>query len=158
MRDVELLPEFAGLVGERDVLGSVERSRAIAHEWNHHRDRLSERMRGAVELGRATPYEDYRALLRLAEDCRARLAGVFEEFDLLLAPCVPGEAPKGLESTGDPRFQRLWTVLHVPTMTLPTHRGPHGMPVGIQLVGAMNAEPQLFDRARWVWDKLGGAP
>jgi len=150
VRDVELPPEFAGLVGERDVLGSVERSRAIAYEWQHHRDALSERMRRAVELGRATPYEDYGALLALAEGCRGKLAGVFSEFDVLVAPCVPGEAPKGLESTGDPRFQRLWTVLHVPTLTLPTHRGPHGLPVGIQLVAPALGDFALFDAARWV--------
>ena len=156
VREVALPEEFAGLAGERDVLGSVERSRAIAHEWHHHRERLSERMRRAVELGLGTSEEDYRALLRVAEDCRGRLAGVFENCDILVSPCVPGEAPKGIESTGDPRFQRLWTVLHVPTMTLPTHKGPGGMPVGIQLVAPMHADARLFESARWVWEKLGG--
>jgi len=156
VREVDLPKEFTGLAGERDVLGSVERSRAIAYEWHHHRERLSERMRRAVELGLGTSEEDYRALLRLAEDCRGRLAGLFEGCDILVAPCVPGEAPQGLESTGDPRFQRLWTVLHVPTMTLPTHKGPGAMPVGIQLVAPMHADARLFESARWVWEKLGG--
>jgi Asp-tRNA(Asn)/Glu-tRNA(Gln) amidotransferase A subunit family amidase len=154
VREVELPKEFTALLGERDVLGSVERSRAIAHEWHHHREQLSERMRRAVELGLGTPEDDYRALLRLAEECRAQLAGVFRDFDMLLAPCVPGEAPAGLESTGDPKFQRLWTVLHVPAMTLPTHKGPNGLPVGIQWVAPMHAEARLLAAARWVLEKL----
>jgi Asp-tRNA(Asn)/Glu-tRNA(Gln) amidotransferase A subunit family amidase len=156
VREVALPEAFAGLAGERDVLGSVERSRAIAHEWHQHRERLSERMRRAVELGLGTSEDDYRALLRLAEDCRAKLADVFRDFDMLLAPCVPGEAPKGLASTGDPKLQRLWTVLHVPALTLPTHKGPSGLPVGIQLVAPALADLRLFDSARWVWQKLGG--
>ena len=55
---------------------------------------------------------------------------------MLLAPCVQGEAPKGLASTGDGTMQAIWTALHTPSMTLPTHRGPNNLPVGIQLVGA----------------------
>jgi len=156
VREVELSRSSAGLVGARDLVGGVERSRAIAHEWRHHRDRISERMRRSLELGAQTPQDEYAAALALAARCREHLARLFDDVDLLLAPCVPGEAPKGLESTGDPRFQRLWTALHVPTLTLPTHRGPAGLPVGIQLVAPMNADLRLFDSARWVWDKLGG--
>jgi Asp-tRNA(Asn)/Glu-tRNA(Gln) amidotransferase A subunit family amidase len=154
VRELELPRDFAGLAGDRDVLGSVERSRAIAYEWQHHRERLSERMRRAVELGLGTSEDDYRALLALAEDCRAKLADAFRDFDMLLAPCVPGEAPAGLESTGDPKLQRLWTVLHVPALTLPTHKGPNGMPVGIQWVAPMHAEARLLAAARWVLEKL----
>lgn len=156
VREVALPEEFAGLTSARDLVGSVERSRAIAHEWHHHRDRISERMRRSLQLGSETPCAEYAEALALAARCRARLAAVFEDVDLLLAPCVPGEAPAGLESTGDPRFQRLWTVLHVPTMTLPTHEGPNGLPVGIQLVAPMLGDARLFDSARWVWEKLGG--
>jgi Asp-tRNA(Asn)/Glu-tRNA(Gln) amidotransferase A subunit family amidase len=154
VRELELPRDFAALAGDRDVLGSVERSRAIAYEWQHHRDRLSERMRRAVELGLGTSEDDYRALLALAEDCRAKLADAFRDFDMLLAPCVPGEAPAGLESTGDPKLQRLWTVLHVPALTLPTHKGPNGLPVGIQWVAPVHAEARLLAAARWVLEKL----
>jgi Asp-tRNA(Asn)/Glu-tRNA(Gln) amidotransferase A subunit family amidase len=156
VREVTLPEEFSGLTGARDLVGSVERSRAIAHERHHHRDRISERLQRSLQLGSETRYEDYAEALALAARCRERLAGVFEDSDLLLAPCVPGEAPAGIESTGDPRFQRLWTVLYVPTMTLPTHKGPAGLPVGIQLVAPMLGDFELFDSARWVWEKLGG--
>ena len=60
---------------------------------------------------------------------------IFDRLDALLVPCVLGEAPKGLDSTGDASMQAIWTALHTPSMTLPTHRGPGNLPVGIQLVG-----------------------
>ena len=101
------------------------------------------------------PHGEYLAALRLGEDCRARLAEVFDGIDVLLAPCANGEAPRGLGDTGDPGFQAIWTILHAPALTLPTHRGPNGLPVGIQLVGQRHDDRRLFACARWVWQKLG---
>jgi Asp-tRNA(Asn)/Glu-tRNA(Gln) amidotransferase A subunit family amidase len=80
---------------------------------------------------------------------------VFAEVDVLLAPCANGEAPRGLTETGDPGFQAIWTILHTPALTLPTHRGPNGLPVGIQLVAARYADRHLFACARWAWQQLG---
>jgi Asp-tRNA(Asn)/Glu-tRNA(Gln) amidotransferase A subunit family amidase len=82
---------------------------------------------------------------------------VFDDVDVLLAPCVKGEAPVGLAHTGDPDFQAIWTLLHVPTMSLPTHRGPNGLPVGIQIVAPLYEDERLFACARWIWQRLGPA-
>ena len=100
------------------------------------------------------PHEEYLAAITLGESCRARLPDVLEDLDVLLAPCVQGEAPLGLDSTGDPGFQAIWTILHVPAMSLPTHHGPNGLPVGIQLVGHRYDDQRLFACARWIWERL----
>ncbi len=42
-------------------------------------------------------------------------------------------------------------------MSLPTHAGPRGLPVGIQLIGRRHDDQGLFACARWVWERLGGA-
>jgi Asp-tRNA(Asn)/Glu-tRNA(Gln) amidotransferase A subunit family amidase len=127
----------------------------MAHEWNSDRERISERLRQRIALGRAMPRAEYLAALQLGERCRGQLPAVFAELDVLLTPCVNGEAPRGLGDTGDPGFQAIWTILHVPALTLPTHRGPNGLPVGVQLVGARHEDQQLFACARWVWQRLG---
>ncbi|HET7826178.1 MAG TPA: hypothetical protein VFK90_12660, partial [Anaeromyxobacter sp.] len=64
-------------------------------------------------------------------------------------------APAGLESTGDPAFNRIWTLLGVPCVTLPAARGPAGMPVGIQLVGAPGKDGDLVAVAAWAMAALG---
>jgi Asp-tRNA(Asn)/Glu-tRNA(Gln) amidotransferase A subunit family amidase len=127
----------------------------MAHEWNSHRDQISERLRKRIEIGRAMPPGEYLAALRLGEDCRSRLAQVFDGIDVLLAPCTNGEPPRGLGDTGDPGFQAIWTILYTPALTLPTHRGPSGLPVGIQLIAQRHDDARLFACARWVWRKLG---
>ena len=127
----------------------------MAHEWNAHREQISERLRKRIELGRAMPHADYVAALQLGESCRARLGEVFAGCDVLLTPAANGEAPRGLGDTGDPGFQAIWTILHTPALTLPTHRGPSNLPVGIQLVAQRNDDRRLFACARWVWQQLG---
>jgi Asp-tRNA(Asn)/Glu-tRNA(Gln) amidotransferase A subunit family amidase len=157
LRDVALPEDFSGLkAAARESINNYERSKSMAAEWASHRDRISAKLQRCIALGMEMPYEDYLAAIALGERCRARLPDVLEGFDVLLAPCVRGEAPAGLESTGDPSFQAIWTILHVPTMSLPTHRGPNGLPVGIQLIGRRYDDLRLFAVARWVWERLGG--
>ncbi|HEY4403479.1 MAG TPA: amidase [Xanthobacteraceae bacterium] len=160
LRDVTLPDDFAGLkVAARETINNYERSKSMAAEWASHRDLISPKLQRCIALGMEMPHADYLAAIRLGEGCRARLPAVFEDFDILLAPCVNGEAPAGLESTGDPGFQAIWTILHAPTMSLPTHTGPRGLPVGIQLVGRRYDDQRLLACARWAWERLGlGAP
>ena len=156
LRDVVLPDDFSGLkVAARETINNYERSKGMAAEWASHRDQISDKLRRCIALGMEMPYRDYQAAIALGESCRARLSAVFEGVDLLLAPCVKGEAPAGLDSTGDPSFQAMWTILHVPTMSLPTHRGPNGLPVGIQLIARRHDDQRLFACAKWVWERLG---
>jgi amidase len=156
LREVTLPDDFAGLrAAARETINNYERSKGMAAEWASHRDLISVKLRRCIELGMGMPYQDYLSAIALGESCRAKLPAVLEGFDILLAPCVQGEAPVGLDSTGDPGFQAIWTILHVPTMSLPTHRGPNGLPVGIQLIARRYDDQRLFACARWVWERLG---
>jgi Asp-tRNA(Asn)/Glu-tRNA(Gln) amidotransferase A subunit family amidase len=156
VREVVLPADFAGLkTAARQTINNYERSKSMAAEWASDRDLISPKLKRGIALGMAMPYQDYLAAIRLGESCRARLPAVLEGCDILLAPCVEGEAPMGLDSTGDPGFQAIWTILHVPTLSLSTHTGPRGLPLGIQLVGARHDDQRLLACARWVWEKLG---
>jgi Asp-tRNA(Asn)/Glu-tRNA(Gln) amidotransferase A subunit family amidase len=150
VRDLVLPESFHDIVMARGKIDDYERARALAHEWREHRDRLSSHMTATIERGLAIPHTRFIEALQAAAAARAHLASLFADVDLILTPCATGEAPHGLESTGDSTFQGLWTLLQVPTITLPTHRGPHGLPVGIQLVAPLYEDARLFRFARWV--------
>ena len=94
---------------------AVEAARAYAHEWFNHRAALSEKIRAVFEQGWSTPDEDYVAALAFGERCRAEFASIIEAHDLLLTPSAGGEAPRGLDWTGDVRFQTMWSFLRVPS-------------------------------------------
>jgi Asp-tRNA(Asn)/Glu-tRNA(Gln) amidotransferase A subunit family amidase len=156
VREVALPDEFTGLRNAaRETVNNYERAAAMAWEWNAHHDRISERLRKRIEIGRAMPHGEYLAALQLGESCRAQLPRVFQDVDVLLTPAANGAAPRGLDETGDPGFQAIWTILHTPALSLPTHRGPNGLPVGIQLVAPRYDDRGLFACARWVWQQLG---
>ena len=158
IREIVLPEEFSGLRNAaRETINNYERAAAMAHEWNTNREQISERLRKRIALGRAMPHAEYAAALKLGETCRAQLPAVFADCDALLAPAAHGEAPRGLNETGDPGFQAIWTILHTPALTLPTHRGPNGLPVGIQLVAQRYDDRRLFACARWVWQELGAS-
>ncbi|HEX9306111.1 MAG TPA: hypothetical protein VF894_01395, partial [Anaeromyxobacter sp.] len=67
-----------------------------------------------------------------------------------------GEAPVGLASTGDPAFDRIWTLLGTPSASLPAGRGPAGLPVGLQVVGAPRQDGALVAACRFISGALGG--
>ena len=155
VRDFELPEEFEWLGDVRGKINARERAAVMAGEWDTDRDRLSEQLRNTVQEGLDTPFEEYLDAMYLMETCRARMNQTFEGCDVLLTPTVDGEAPVGLDDTGSPRFQALWTMLHVPTVTLPTHKGPNDLPVGIQLVALYRADRALMAISRWVLDAIG---
>jgi Asp-tRNA(Asn)/Glu-tRNA(Gln) amidotransferase A subunit family amidase len=107
-------------------------------------------MRELLEPGVTLPYSDYQAALALAATCRHQLHAIFAEHDVLLVPSAPGEAPVGLDATGDPLFNRLWTLLHTPAVNLPGLTGAQGLPVGVQVIGPVGADDHLLDVASWM--------
>jgi Asp-tRNA(Asn)/Glu-tRNA(Gln) amidotransferase A subunit family amidase len=155
--DVALPQSFDALIEARTIINPVERARSMAHEWNTNRDLLSPGLTRQIEDGLTIPYARYIESLQRIKECRDLVPEIFGEADVLLAPAVTGEAPKGLESTGDTRFQEFWTALHTPTITLPTHRGPNGLPIGIQLIGRLYEDETLLAAARWIFQRLAGS-
>ena len=148
--DCNLPPLFAELGAVHRTIEYFEIARALQHEYRHHRALLSAGLAARVEAGLACPGEDYEAATRHARDCRALIDDCFREFDVLLTPSAIGEAPAGLSSTGKAVFNRMWTLLGLPCITLPRYRGEAGLPVGIQIIGRFRADRKTLDVAAWV--------
>ena len=153
--ELTLPKDFDALAEARDAINNYERARSMAVEWAAHADLISPKLSEIVRKGQAMTYGEYLKAAVATAHCRARLNAIIVDYDILLAPCVPGEAPEGLAWTGDTRFQSFWTMLHAPSMSLPTHRGPRGLPVSIQLIAPMWRDAELFAASRWVADVLG---
>jgi Asp-tRNA(Asn)/Glu-tRNA(Gln) amidotransferase A subunit family amidase len=128
---------------------------ALAFERTHHPDLLSDALRARLDQAAQVAPELYAEQLAFARSCRRALEAVFGAHDVLLAPSAVGEAPPGLASTGSAVFNRGWTLLRVPCVTLPAARGPQGLPVGVQLVGAYGEDRKLLSIARWTERVLG---
>lgn len=147
--EVELPAVIAGLFEEQgDVMG-FESARAFAWEYEHHRDQLSASMLPRLKEGWAIPRAAYDTAREHAHAGRRDFAALMAGYDFLLTPSAPGEAPAGLATTGNSVFNRMWTLLGVPCVTLPCGKGPQGLPLGVQLVGAFDADSELLAWAHW---------
>jgi Asp-tRNA(Asn)/Glu-tRNA(Gln) amidotransferase A subunit family amidase len=145
--DVEPGEDFARLNELRQAVMWAQGRVSFLHLQRRAPDKISPGIRKSMErIGDKTLCAalDRAAALRPAFDT---LAG---GFDAIMTPSAPGEAPIGLAFTGDSIFNGLWTLLHVPCINLPGLTGPHGMPVGIQLVGARYADARLLAVAQTV--------
>jgi Asp-tRNA(Asn)/Glu-tRNA(Gln) amidotransferase A subunit family amidase len=112
-----------------------ESVRSLAFEYATRPQDLSANLRERIAVGCTHKPETYDAARRLVAKAREGLRAFFGGADVLLVPAAPGEAPKGLERTGDPVFNRSWTMLHLPCVTVPAWRSAGGLPVGVQIVG-----------------------
>ena len=153
VRDVALIP--ADILDHHRRIFAFEAARNYAYEYEVHGDKLSAALRdGLLTPGRALPLSAYVAAIETAEAFRRNLDDLFGDFDVLLAPSAVGEAPEGLGSTGDARFNAIWTLAWTPCVTLPAGTGRKGLPLGIQLIGPRFRDEALFAAAAWVEARL----
>ncbi|HKZ08175.1 MAG TPA: amidase [Methylomirabilota bacterium] len=153
VEEVELLPSEAS--EWHRITMDVEMAINLASEWERGRAQLSPPLRARIESGRAARAYDYLRARAGVPQLLAGLTELFEQrYDALLTPATFGTAPLGLESTGDPAFCSTWTLLGVPTLSLPLMTGANGLPLGVQLVGARDADARLLRTARWLVERV----
>jgi Asp-tRNA(Asn)/Glu-tRNA(Gln) amidotransferase A subunit family amidase len=119
-------------------------------------DASSNQLRDLVAEGNQTNALRYLSARDNALRYRAGLADILKGYDAILTPAAPGVAPKGM-ATGNPAFNTLWTLTGLPAVTLPLLKGESGMPIGVQLVGALGDDARLLRTANWLNDKMAGA-
>ena len=155
VRDVEMPPEFARLNEAHRWITSFEFARTFAWEIEHHWDEISETLRkGRIADGLSCSLETYLGMKALADRCRAAADSVFGDCDVLLTAAAFGEAPIGWNAFVGVSVFQMWTVLHMPSITLPVFKGPNGMAVGAQLVARRQDDRGLFAASRWVQQRL----
>lgn len=153
--DFELPAEFDRVYEAQELIMNFEAARSLAYERFNHADLLSTHLRDTLQEHWVMPRNRYDDAMRLARACRRVFDGLLSDVDVLLTPSAPGEAPKGIESTGSSLFNRNWTLLGAPCVTLPFGRGPAGLPLGVQLVGRYDDDARVLQSAEWVRQALG---
>jgi Asp-tRNA(Asn)/Glu-tRNA(Gln) amidotransferase A subunit family amidase len=154
--DMQGAGEVPDLLDVQKGVMAFEMACALSHERRAFGSQLSTPLQALMAQGLGITGAEHQKLLALAAAARQRVARLFERFDVLLAPSTIGEAPAGLEATGDPLFCRGWTLLGLPCVHLPFATGRNGLPVGLQLVAAHGQDHRLLAMAQWVHQRLLG--
>jgi Asp-tRNA(Asn)/Glu-tRNA(Gln) amidotransferase A subunit family amidase len=155
VEDLDLGAEFEGLAAAQRTVMAAEAARTLGELRRQHGAVLSAVLLEFLAEGDAVAPEREAAARAQADRCRAHLPEVFARFDALLGPGTLGEAPVGLASTGDPAFDRIWTLLGTPAASLPVLRGPAGLPLGLQVIGRPGHDGALVAACRWIAAAMG---
>ena len=154
--ELELPAEFDEIDDLHRTVAGFEFARAITWERTEHAAKLSAALRnGRLADGLAVDYDAYVAAQQRLQSLRSSIADIMASYDTLLTPSARGEAPQGLQATGEAIFNGIWTALHVPAITVPAFNGPCGLPVGLQLVGRYRGDEALLATASSVAAALG---
>ena len=125
---------------------------------SRHRIRLSPPLIEILDRGHRITPEQYGRALEKREAYRHWFESMFERFDAIVTIPATGEAPEGLANTGDATFCSLWTQAGMPAVTIPTGRGPRGLPLGLQIVGRYRNDERALQVAAWCEATLGFNP
>lgn len=142
--EVDLPPEFAEAHAIHGVIYEKALSYYFQPEYAEHPDRISDVFREMVERGRRTTQAQYVAMLERQRALRVSLAEFFGSWDVVLTLATAGEAPRGLATRDKPDTCLIWTMCHVPSMSLPVFRGPCGLPFGAQVVAPRYGDYRLL--------------
>lgn len=154
--DVNFDSLFEYAVDRHRIVMESEMAHNLRRDYEKLGDVLSPVLRQLIERGRGHKSVDYLAAAEGAARLNEALDDVFDEYDAILTPAAPGEAPSP-ETTGNPIFNTIWTYLGVPAITLPLLQSESGLPVGVQLVARRGHDARLLRTANSLMTMLSGA-
>lgn len=135
---------------------AYEGARELAAEREQNWDQLSPALRQSIVEGLGISRERYDKARSTQAACRSSLSDAFGRIDVIMTPAAPGEAPLGLGSTGSASFNRIWTLIGAPCVTVPGLSGKRGLPVGTQFVGLPGQAAYTLACAHWAHGVLAG--
>ena len=133
-----------------ETVQEFEAHQALAWEYRTQYEAMPPLLRAKLDESRGILPSDYDAARRTANRGRKALAQLFDDVDVLLTFSAPGAAPRGLASTGDARFNKLWTLMGVPCVNVTAHATAAGLPVGVQVIARFGADGRALGAARFI--------
>jgi Asp-tRNA(Asn)/Glu-tRNA(Gln) amidotransferase A subunit family amidase len=144
--DVTLPPLLEQAYAAQHTIQDYETFRAFAFEYERHRDRIDKLLRDQLDAAAAISADEYDAARRTASRARQVLADTMADHDVVLTASAPGAAPHGLGATGNPMFNRLWTLMGSPCVNV-AGLSEDGLPLGVQIVGRFGRDRAALEAA-----------
>ena len=153
---VERIPapqSFAALLPAHKLIHEYELVRALDNEVANHWADISETIKPTLTAAKSITLEQYEEALAIREAAKDWFAQFYYDYDAIVTPSALSEAPK-MGSTGNPICCTVWTLCGLPCISLPLLTGDNGLPIGVQLVGALRQDDRLLRTTRYVLQHL----
>ncbi len=152
--DLPLTEHFDDTIAMHKNIMCAEMAKNYTRYYERDKDKLTDILRQMIEFGETVSAVDYLAAIDGRELLNSGLNSVFDHYDFIITPASTGEAPEGLEATGNPAFNSLWTLCGTPAISLPLMDGPSGLPLGVQVVGPRGDDARLLRNANWLTQRV----
>jgi Asp-tRNA(Asn)/Glu-tRNA(Gln) amidotransferase A subunit family amidase len=148
--DISLPPYFNDVLRAQEIVMEHEMAVWLRPEYERYPNQLTIGLRRALDRGASYTVDQIQDAIALGVRCRAHIESLFASVDVLMAPTALGTAPATHSTTGDPIFERMWTMTGHPCVSYRSGSGENGLPIGVQAVGAIGADDSLIDYAAWM--------
>lgn len=138
---------FVRLLDDLQVVLKFEGAETHRERWEKHGEAMGAKLAELVKEGLALPDRVYESALERIQQARRDFSGLLATHPVFLTPAAPGQAPRGLARTGDPRCNGPWTALGLPAVAIPMALSQEGLPLGLQLAAASGEESSLLTTA-----------
>lgn len=125
-----------------------ELARGLLPVWRSEPQALSSATVKGIEQGLHLSPGEYACMQAKRSEIELRWRQRFVDYDFILTPSAPGDAPEGLSTTGSSIFNRIWSLLGWPCIHLPCTVSSRGLPMGVQWVGLPGQDALLLQLAR----------
>jgi len=138
------IPRYHQIIHETDLANNFQ------VYYKKDKNKLSKEMRDAIGRGMKYSAKEYTDAIDFMKQSYESYKEVFEDYHGVITPSSSGVADKGLTSTGSADFQKIWTYLGLPTISLPLLTGENNLPLGVQLVGDKLDDLRFLGTANWL--------
>ena len=155
IKPIKLPAMVAELFEAHGVIQGWEAARALHTEIMQNPAGLSLILRDYLLESQTISDEAYATAQALTQRYRPALTEWFKsQCDVWLTPSAPDEAPLGFESTGPSHFNRVWTLIGNPCISVPGALGVSGAPMGVQIIGPPGADLLVLQAAQMLESAL----
>ena len=132
------------------IIHETDLANNFSEYYKKFKNKLSKYMQTAIANGNKHSAKEYAEAIDFMKRSYESYKEVFEDYHGVLSPSSPGVAPKGLKSTGTAEFNRVWSYLGTPCISLPLLEGENNLPLGVQLIGDRYDDHRFLGVANWL--------
>ncbi len=141
---------FKDIQKYHQIIHETDLANNFALYYKKYKKKLSKYMQDAIAKGNKNSAKEYAEAIDFMKRSYESYQEVFEDYHGVLSPSSPGVAPKGLKSTGTAEFNKVWSYLGTPCISLPVLQGEGNLPLGVQLIGARFDDHRFLGIANWL--------
>jgi len=144
VEDVRLPDLFEAAMDAHELIHHTEAAAVHADTYRARPADYGHKLRAIIEAGFHVPAPAYLRAQQIRTLLIAAMRTLMRNVDVLATPSAPGPAPAGLAATGSPVYNRPFSFLGFPSITVPCGFTKSGLPLGLQFGGRPFEEVTLL--------------